>query len=322
MAKEIKQLLDKVNNGLATIGLPSSPTNLYDPIKYILKIGGKRVRPMLAILAYQLYKKDVDNVLLPILALEVFHNFTLVHDDIMDEAPLRRGKETVHTKWNSNIAILSGDVMMVKAYELLSHVPKDMLPTILTKFNTCAQEVCEGQQKDMDFEKLPSVTVDEYLDMIRQKTAVLLGFSLEMGAILAGAPKEESDKLYEVGVNLGLAFQLQDDLLDLYGGDDFGKQVGGDVINKKKSILITKALELSLQNDNHLLTLYNTSNSDEPNKVLLVTAIFSKLGIQEEVAKMVAENESVGINNLKSFQSPYPYNTLLNYIEELKSRAT
>lgn len=318
MSKEINQLLENINKGLEELELPKSPSNLYDPIKYILQIGGKRVRPMLAMLAYQLYKEDVEKVILPILALEVFHNFTLIHDDIMDEAPLRRGNKTVHTKWNSNIAILSGDVMMVKAYGLISHTPKELLPTILTKFNKCAKEVCEGQQKDMDFEKLPSVTVEEYLDMIRQKTAVLLGFSLEMGAILGGAPKAESDKLYEVGVNLGLAFQLQDDLLDLYGGDDFGKQVGGDVINKKKSILITKALALS-SNKKELLKTYNSSISQQPNKVESIKSAFDKLGVQEEVKEIINKYEfetNILLNHLNSLK----LDKLTAYIKVLKSR--
>ncbi len=318
MNKELSQLLDKVNEGLIGLALPEGPANLYDPIKYILNIGGKRVRPMLAMLAYQLYKKDVDKVVLPILALEVFHNFTLVHDDIMDEAPLRRGNETVHTKWDSNIAILSGDVMMVKAYDLLSNAPADVLPTLLKKFNKCAQEVCEGQQKDMDFENLPSVTVEEYLDMIRQKTAVLLGFSLEMGAILAGAPTEESDKLYEIGVNLGLAFQLQDDLLDLYGGDSFGKQIGGDIINKKKSILITKALELS-NDKSTLLNAYNSTSNQPSNKVETISNLFNQLGIQKEVKKMVSEFEKIGNVGLTTISSANQ-NLLISFINQLKTR--
>lgn len=319
MEKEIKETLDKINNGLASLALPKEPFNLYDPIKYILQIGGKRVRPMLAILAYQLYKKDTDKVIFPILALEVFHNFTLVHDDIMDKAPLRRGNKTVHTKWNSNIAILSGDVMLVKAYELLSHAPKEVLPTLLSKFNTCAQEVCEGQQKDMDFENRPSVTVEEYLDMIRQKTAVLLGFSLEMGAILGGAPKGESDRLYQVGVNLGLAFQLQDDLLDLYGGASFGKQVGGDVINKKKSILITKALELS-PNKNELLELYNSSIENRPDKVGEVNSKFDNLNIDEEVNEMITRFENTVYDHLNNLKCTFSKNWMIDFFNKLQER--
>ncbi|VAW27059.1 Geranylgeranyl diphosphate synthase [hydrothermal vent metagenome] len=318
MNQDLNTLLNKINTGLEDLSLPKSPINLYEPIKYILKIGGKRVRPMLAMLAYQLYKKDVDKVLLPILALEVFHNFTLVHDDIMDEAPLRRGNETVHTKWNRNIAILSGDVMMVKAYNLLSHSPSEALPKVLKKFNACAQEVCEGQQKDMDFEKLPSVTVEEYLNMIRQKTAVLLGFSLELGAILAGAPTEESNKLYEVGVNLGLAFQLQDDLLDLYGGDGFGKQIGGDIINKKKSILITKALELSNEKTN-LLNSYNANTSDPDKKVKKIRGLFNQLGVQKEVKQMLDIYEKEGNDGLAVLGSANQ-KPLLEFITHLKIR--
>ncbi|MCF6361129.1 MAG: polyprenyl synthetase family protein [Cyclobacteriaceae bacterium] len=318
MNQDLNTLLNKINTGLENLALPTGPKNLYDPIKYILSIGGKRVRPMLAMLAYQLYKKNVDNVVLPILALEVFHNFTLVHDDIMDEAPLRRGNETVHTKWDANIAILSGDVMMVKAYDLLSNAPEEVLPTLLKKFNTCAQEVCEGQQKDMDFEKLPSISVEEYLDMIRQKTAVLLGFSLEMGAILAGAPTKESDKLYEIGVNLGLAFQLQDDLLDLYGGEGFGKQIGGDIINKKKSILITKALELSTNNA-ELLSTYNSSIEQSPNKVSIISSYFDKLYVQKQVKSMVLEYEQSGNQKLDALTTSEE-GLLGQYITQLKSR--
>ncbi len=318
MAKELNQLLEKINSGLENLALPTSPANLYHPIKYILKIGGKRVRPMLAMLSYQLYKKEVDQVILPILALEVFHNFTLVHDDIMDEAPLRRGNDTVHTKWDSNIAILSGDVMLVKAYELLSQAPTKVLPALLKKFNACAQEVCEGQQKDMDFESQPFVTVEKYLDMIRQKTAVLLGFSLEMGAILAGAPKAHSDKLYDVGVNLGLAFQLQDDLLDLYGGAGFGKQIGGDIINRKKSILITKAIALAGKSRGELIKLYNSTIETQPQKVEEITAALEKLNVKEKVEAMIVEYEAKGTffngNNSPNHQR------LVEYIKLLKSR--
>ena len=320
MNKEIKELLAIINNGIEMFSMPKTPSNLYEPITYILQLGGKRVRPILALLAYNLYKQDIDSAVMPILALEVFHNFTLVHDDIMDEAPLRRGQETVHTKWDNNIAILSGDVMMVKAYELLSSAPETVLPTLLKKFNTCAQEVCEGQQKDMDFESLPSVSVEEYLDMIRQKTAVLLGFSLEMGAILAGAPKEESDKLYEVGINLGLAFQLQDDLLDLYGGDGFGKQIGGDVINKKKSFLITKAIELTPENKEELLRLYNAEIEELPNKVDEIKEAFNQLNIQQEAKSLIEKYEQEGMGKISNLGSIYSKQQLLDFFDVLKGR--
>jgi len=320
MNKEIKEFLASINNGIDGFSMPKTPSNLYEPITYILKLGGKRVRPMLALLAYNLYKKDIETVKKAILALEVFHNFTLVHDDIMDDAPLRRGQETVHTKWDSNIAILSGDVMMVKAYELLSYAPENVLPTLLKKFNTCAQEVCEGQQKDMDFENLPSVSVQEYLDMIRQKTAVLLGFSLEMGAILAGAPKEDSNILYEVGINMGLAFQLQDDLLDLYGGNSFGKQIGGDVINKKKSFLITKAIELNPANKKELLGMYNADMDNHPNKVELIKNAFDQLNIKEEAKSLIEKYENEGMEKITNLKTPYPKHLLIDFFNILKGR--
>lgn len=315
--KEIEQLQYRINEELKQLALPESPSNLYDPIRYILQLGGKRVRPMLALLAYKLYKEDIKPAVVPALALEVFHNFTLVHDDIMDEAPLRRGKETVHKKWNENVAILSGDVMLVEAYKLLGKAPKEVLPNLLDKFNTCAQEVCEGQQKDMDFESRPYVSVDEYLDMIRQKTAVLLGFSLELGAILAGAPEKDCDLLYEAGVNLGIAFQLQDDLLDLYGGEAFGKQIGGDIINKKKSFLITKALELS-ESKEVLLNLYNSQATE---RLDAVKNEFKELNIELETQKFVEIFESKGKNSLLNV---YKENdaSLFYFLNQLKTRTS
>ncbi len=321
MENKLKTLVGRINKELKELNLPQKPANLYEPINYIVGLGGKRVRPMLALLAYKLYKPDVENIIAPVLALEVFHNFTLVHDDIMDQAPLRRGQPTVHAKWDSNIGILSGDVMLVKAYELLAQAPKDKLPVLLSKFNACATEVCEGQQKDMDFESRPSVSTQEYLEMIRQKTAVLLGFSLEMGAILAGAPKNECDLLYQVGVNLGLAFQLQDDLLDLYGGEAFGKQVGGDVINKKKTILITKALEETDEKET-LINLYNTSIEEQPDKVALVTSAFDKLKLAQEVKQLIASYEKKGNENVNSLKSTFSKSTITSFINALKERTT
>lgn len=318
MKNEIEHIYKLVNKELGQLALPESPANLYDPIRYILNLGGKRVRPMLALLSYSLYKDDFKKVIEPSLALEVFHNFTLVHDDIMDEAPLRRGKETVHKRWNSNIGILSGDVMMVKAYELLGKAPKEVLPELLKKFNACAQEVCEGQQKDMDFESRPFVSVDEYLDMVRQKTAVLLGFSMEMGAILAEAPVRECKLLYNAGVNLGIAFQLQDDLLDLYGGDSFGKQVGGDILNKKKSFLITRALELT-DNKKELLQLYNGDDESSVSKVNLVKQVFTQLNIKAETQSFIKKFEKRGNRGLGSINSENT-SQLNKLISSLKSR--
>lgn len=204
-----------------------NPDSLYEPIRYIMSIGGKRMRPLLTLLAYSLYKKDVKSITAYALAVEAFHNFTLMHDDIMDQAPLRRGKATVHKKWDVNTAILSGDVMLVKVYDMFMTLPDAKLKKVFKAFNKCAAEVCEGQQLDMDFEKRDGVTEAEYINMIKLKTAVLLGFALELGAILANANEKQQKALRDFGVNIGIGFQLKDDLLDAYADPEkFGKQVG------------------------------------------------------------------------------------------------
>jgi len=246
MITSVSHIIEKINQQLAKHTFGKQPGELYEPIDYILSLGGKRLRPLLTILAYQLYRDEdkMSEILNPALAVEVFHNFTLMHDDIMDEAPLRRGKPTVHHKWNANIAILSGDVMLVRAYDLLLDVPPRQLPAIIRAFNKCAAEVCEGQQWDMNYESHEQVSEQEYLEMIRLKTAVLLGFSLELGGMLAGATEKDCQRLYEFGVNIGISFQLKDDLLDVYADQEkFGKQVGGDIIANKKTFLLIKALE-------------------------------------------------------------------------------
>jgi geranylgeranyl diphosphate synthase, type II len=220
------------------------PASLYEPIRYLMGLGGKRLRPMLTLLSYSLYKEDVKSVVPYAVAVEAFHNFTLMHDDIMDNAPLRRGNATVHEKWNVNTAILSGDVMLVKVYDMLLDIDNKKLKPVLHSFNRCAAEVCEGQQWDMEFETRNDVSEGEYINMIRLKTAVLLGFSLELGAILAGASENDRTALREFGVNIGIGFQLKDDLLDAYADPKkFGKQVGGDIIANKKTYLLIKALE-------------------------------------------------------------------------------
>ncbi|HAH37764.1 MAG TPA: isoprenyl synthetase, partial [Algoriphagus sp.] len=225
-------LLDKLESFIREQNFGEDPKELYEPITYILSLGGKRIRPLLSLLAYGLYKKDPKTILSQASAVEVFHNFTLMHDDIMDQAPLRRGKATVHEKWNENVAILSGDVMLVRAYDLLLPTPHTLLPKVIRLFNKTAAEVCEGQQHDMNFESREEVHEDEYVNMIRLKTAVLLGFALELGAILAEASEEDCQKIYNFGVNIGIGFQLKDDLLDVFADQaKFGKQVGGDIIS-------------------------------------------------------------------------------------------
>lgn len=276
-------LLEKLEAEITRLPIGDQPENLYDPIRYILSLGGKRLRPVLVLLGYGLKEENSDSILRPALAVELFHNFTLMHDDIMDDAPLRRGQPTVHEKWNETVAILSGDTMMVKSYDLLLDTPADRLPEAIRKFNKCAVEVCEGQQYDMNFEGYETVTEEQYIEMIRLKTAVLLGFSLEYGGLLAGMSQEDLKKLNVIGETAGIGFQLMDDLLDVYGDKaKFGKQVGGDIASNKKTYLLIKALELAnptqLEEMNRWL---NMSEFDISEKVTAIKKIYGELGIFE-----------------------------------------
>ena len=238
------------------------PKNLYDPIHYILQLGGKRIRPILTLMSCDLFGGNHQKALNAALAIEMFHNFTLIHDDIMDRASLRRGKETVHEKWDENIAILSGDALMILSNQMLENYEGYIFKELYTLFNKTALEICEGQQFDMDFETRNDVTLPEYIQMIKYKTGVLIACSLKMGAIIANADKKDANLIYEYGVNLGLAFQLQDDFLDTFGTAEFGKKVGGDIIENKKTYLIIKTLELaSVEDKNKLLSLFSTKGS-------------------------------------------------------------
>jgi len=231
-----------IEDQIAGLELAGEPRSLYDPLRYFLSLGGKRMRPLLTLMSGEIFGVSKEESIHAALCIELFHNFSLIHDDIMDEAPVRRGKATVHTKWNSNLAILSGDVLFVEAYQLMANYTDQRLPLLLRRFNETTIEVCEGQQMDMDFENLPTVTEAEYLEMIRLKTSVLIGCALEFGAILGNRDEETRKNLYEFGVSLGIAFQIQDDLLDLYGDPElFGKQVGGDILSNKKTLLFLKA---------------------------------------------------------------------------------
>ncbi len=284
MDTTIKAHIQTINTELKKYNFGTEPQELYEPIGYLLDIGGKRLRPVLTLLSYSLFNDEItDQVLYPAMGLEVFHNFTLMHDDIMDNAPRRRGKTTVHEKWNNNIAILSGDVMLVKAYELFLKCEQDIVVNVLTGFNACAAGVCEGQQYDMNFETINSVSEVEYINMIRLKTSVLLGFSLELGAILAKAPESMCAALYSIGCDLGIGFQLKDDLLDVYGDTEkFGKQVGGDIISNKKTYLLIKALELAGDADSEALNYWlKQEQFDAAEKVSAVTKIYNNLGIQQ-----------------------------------------
>jgi geranylgeranyl diphosphate synthase type II len=317
-------LLTKLEDHITSHSYGDSPRELYKPITYIMSLGGKRIRPLLSLLAYGLYGKNPEEILSQASAVEVFHNFTLMHDDIMDQAPLRRGKATVHEKWNANIAILSGDVMLVRAYDLLLATDPKLLPEVIRLFNKTAAEVCEGQQFDMNFEAYETVHEDEYLNMIRLKTAVLLGFALQLGAILAGAEKGDADKLYEFGVDIGVGFQLKDDLLDVFADQaKFGKQVGGDIISNKKTFLLIKALELAKGKDaeelNHWLSL---REFDKGEKVAAVRALYEKLGIKSLTEAKMNSYFDAGFSQLESIHSTNPeyYQALYTITQDLIHR--
>lgn len=321
--QHIEEALAKINHVIGSTPYGKAPNTLYEPIRYIMSLGGKRMRPLLAVLSYQLFKDNLDEIINPAIGVEVFHNFTLMHDDIMDEAPLRRGKETVHQKWNPNIAILSGDVMLVKAYQLVLDVPEEIHKIVFDAFNECATGVCEGQQIDMDFEVRNNVTIDEYLQMIQLKTAVLLGFSMQLGAIVGGASLKTSSDLYEVGINMGLGFQLKDDILDVFGDQKkFGKQVGGDIISNKKTFLMISALDLAqgAQRD-ELNKWINLKEFDPREKVNAVKEIYGELKIRERSEEKMNEYFSLASKKLNSLPANYEAKeNLENYIKFLIGR--
>lgn len=276
----LSQLSQLIEEGIVRLKFPEKPQNLYDPLRYFMTLGGKRMRPLLTLLGTELFDKKAETALQTALAVEVFHNFTLIHDDIMDGAPLRRSKATVHTQWNSNIAILSGDVLMVFAYQLLVEQHPEKAVELLKVFNKTAIEVCEGQQLDMDFELREDVTIDAYIEMIRLKTSVLLGCALELGAIIADADTKDRKHLYDFGQYVGIAFQIQDDILDLYADPkDFGKQVGGDVISNKKTLLNLKAFEMADDSQREQLKKL-MSETDPVKKVNAVRNIYDLIGVR------------------------------------------
>jgi geranylgeranyl diphosphate synthase, type II len=280
-----------------------SPKELYEPENYILSFGGKRVRPLLALMACDAYDKEPSLALNAALSVELFHNFSLIHDDILDAAPLRRNQATVHTKWNTNIAILSGDVMMVKAYDVLQNENPFVLAQLMRVFTHTAIEVCEGQQWDMNFETLTEVSVEQYIHMITNKTAVLLGCSLQMGAICAGAPVKEQQAIYEFGKHLGLAFQLLDDLLDAYtdNPNQFGKQIGGDILANKKTFLLLKAFELTNETQRQLLNkALDLPSSSGEIKIKHVKTIFDELGIKNLVQQEADKHTHIAITCLEA----------------------
>ena len=265
------------------------PYGLYEPIEYTLAAGGKRVRPQLAMIGCQLFDGNENEVLPAALALEVFHNFTLLHDDVMDKAEVRRGRPTVHIKWDENTAILSGDQMLIEAYKLLSNVPAAKLPTVLQLFNKMATEICEGQQYDVDFESQEAVNIEEYLHMIRLKTSVLLGTALQIGAYIAGADQEAQRAIYDFGINVGLAFQIQDDILDVWGDPaTFGKAVGGDIACNKKTFVFLTALQMAdIDHRKKLENWYSRVLTDNMQKIAAVKSIFEAVGVRKACEEKV-----------------------------------
>ena len=276
--------LEEFNKSL----LNKKPSSLYDPIKYTLDLGGKRMRPLLTLIACDLFDGKVSEAIKPALGLELFHNFTLLHDDIMDKAPLRRNQPTVHKKWNSDIAILSGDTMFVQSFQFVMQSPLISLKQVLDVFTKTAIEVCEGQQMDMDFENQSNVSIHQYIKMIGLKTSVLLAGSMKIGAIIGGARDEDAAHIYDFGKNLGIAFQLQDDILDVFGSSDkVGKQTGGDIVSNKKTYLLLKAMDMADRYKKEELQLWmHTTDVDPVEKVASVKAIYEYLGV-----KALAETE-------------------------------
>ena len=293
-----EELRNKVNNFISELKYAREPLALYDPIIYTLEQGGKRVRPVALLMAYNLYKEDVEQVLYPAVAMETYHNYTLLHDDVMDKADVRRGMPTVWKKWGENEAILSGDTMFVLAYEFLSHVDSDKLPAALALFNEMAKEIGEGQQYDMEFENRNDVKEEEYINMIRLKTSVLIANCMKLGAMLAGASKEDAENLYRYGVTVGLAFQLQDDLLDVYGDPKvFGKKIGGDICCNKKTFLLINALEQASPEQRREMEQWMAQEEfDADAKIKYFTSLYNNLGIrrqcEEKIATLFAECDS------------------------------
>jgi geranylgeranyl diphosphate synthase type II len=318
----IAELLKEVEVEIKNQPFGSQPKSLYEPIRYIMALGGKRLRPLLVMMAYSLYKSDAKSIVKYAISVEAFHNFTLLHDDIMDNAPLRRGKPTVHEKWNINTAILSGDVMLVKVYEMFRDLDGNTLKEVLGIFNQCAAEVCEGQQWDMEFESKQKVTEAQYLEMIRLKTAVLLGFSLELGALLAGADQEQRIALKDFGTNIGIGFQLKDDLLDVYADKKkFGKQVGGDIIANKKTFLLIKAIEKAKGKDKIELTDWlKAKKFNKQSKVKAVTALYDKLNIPQLTETKIQFYFNQGFEKLEKIKDSTAKTQLTEFTRDLISR--
>lgn len=300
----LKSYAELIEAELTNIQLPNSPIALYDPITYFLQIGGKRIRPILTLLAAELFSLEKSKVIPQALAIEIFHNFTLIHDDIMDLAPLRRNQQTVHEKWDNNVAILTGDALMIIAYQHLGCIELQFLPEAFESFNKTALEVCEGQQMDMDFETRNDVTIHEYIEMIRLKTSVLLGAALNLGAIVAKASSKEKEALRVFGENIGIAFQIQDDILDLYSDPTkFGKQVGGDVIANKKTILQLTAITKANPEQKEIISQLQKED-DIDFKINRTKELFDHLKIKQECVELMQKHYTIALNALESINVP------------------
>jgi len=307
----LKSYAELIEVELNNIQLPNSPIALYEPITYFLQIGGKRIRPILTLLAAELFSLEKKTVIPQALAIEIFHNFTLIHDDIMDQAPLRRNQLTVHEKWDNNVAILTGDALMIIAYQHLGRIKLQFLPEAFESFNRTALEVCEGQQMDMDFETRNDVTIHEYIEMIRLKTSVLLGSALNLGAIVAQASSKEKEALRVYGENIGIAFQIQDDILDLYADPTkFGKQVGGDVIANKKTILQLTAITKANRQQIEIITQLQ-SEDDLDLKVNRTKELFDHLEVKQECIDLMQKHYTIALNALESIKVPAKNKKLL-----------
>ena len=315
-----------VNELFANLKFTAEPAGLYDPLRYMMEIGGKRIRPRLCLLAYSLFKEEMNQSILgPAAALEVFHSFTLIHDDIMDKADVRRGVPTVYRKWDENTAILSGDVMSIESYKLLAQAPAEVLPKALELFTTTAAEVCEGQQYDMDFEDMESVPMDDYLKMIGLKTAVLIACSAKMGALIAGADDRTCDLLYRFGYDLGLAFQIADDWLDTYSDPKvFGKAIGGDILNNKKSWLMTRAFEKAGERRPELLeamAMPIETDEEKAAKISKVIGIYDSLGIGEDAKNEIIKLHAQALAHVETLDlRPEAAGALENYAKNLIGR--
>lgn len=319
----VSQLSETINRHIGELKFLRNPQRLYDPVTYVLSMGGKRLRPVLMLMAYNLYKEQVSDIFDPATGIEIYHNYTLLHDDLMDRADRRRGKPTVHKVWNDNTAILSGDAMLVLAYQYMAQVPAEHLKEIMDLFSLTALEICEGQQMDMDFEQRMDVSEEEYLEMIRLKTSVLLASSLKIGAILGGASSEDANALYNFGINMGMAFQLKDDFLDVYGDTStFGKNIGGDILCNKKTYLLIKALEKADAEQSNILKHWLGAKEFDPaSKIAAITSVYNQIGIKEYSEAKMAEYNAKALESLQAVQVEEEKKAeLKNLLQELMYR--